>query len=305
MGGGGVRVRLASSGSEMESRIDRPVPRLSGRVDVDTVADLVIGAVQRGRRELGASSVSAIGIGMTGIPGLVDSPERLARTLQRALHAERVVVAGDSVTTHAGALNGDPGVVIAAGTGAIALGRGQDGVWKRSDGWGYLVGDEGSGAWIGRRGIAAGLRAWDGRRGGSELLLAALLTEFGDPATLVDRIYGDALAAHVLAGFARPVAAAANAGDAVAREIWADAGRRLGRTAVAAVTGEPLFSWGGRLFDVGDLLLLPFHQEVRRCVPDARFVPPQGGSARGAQLLAGKALEDALPSQPPFLFVYG
>ena len=57
----------------------------------------------------------------------------------------------------------EPGVVLIAGTGSIAYGVNHDGFAARAGGWGYVLGDEGSGYWIGRQALAAVVREADGR----------------------------------------------------------------------------------------------------------------------------------------------
>ena len=79
---------------------------------------------------------------------------------------------------HAGALDGEPGVVLIAGTGVVALAIGADGALRTADGWGPWLGDEGGGAWIGAAGLRTALRAHDGR-GRSTTLLDAARARFG------------------------------------------------------------------------------------------------------------------------------
>jgi N-acetylglucosamine kinase-like BadF-type ATPase len=83
--------------------------------------------------------------------------------LARRFATNSIVLASDITTSHAGALGGAPGVVVAAGTGAAALALDQEGRSAICDGWGYLLGDEGSGYAIGRAGLASALREHDGR----------------------------------------------------------------------------------------------------------------------------------------------
>src|SRR5438128_1339137 len=56
-----------------------------------------------------------------------------------------------------------PGIVIVSGTGSIAYGRNANGEAARAGGWGHMIGDEGSGYWIGREALTAVMRAADGR----------------------------------------------------------------------------------------------------------------------------------------------
>src|SRR5205085_1278058 len=69
-----------------------------------------------------------------------------------------------------------PGIVIIAGTGSIVYGRNQRGEAARAGGWGHLIGDEGSGYWIGREALAAVMRAEDGR--GPSTRMTADILEF-------------------------------------------------------------------------------------------------------------------------------
>src|SRR5690606_323040 len=139
--------------------------------------------------------------------------------------------------------------VVAAGTGAVAVGTDLRGTWRKADGWGHLLGDDGGGAWIGRAGLAAALRHHDGRPGGSAALLAALGRRYGGPAGLVDRIYTRPDRATLLARFVPDVAAAAAGGDPVAGGILDRAGELLAQTALAALppAAPRVVSYAGNL----------------------------------------------------------
>lgn len=255
--------------------------------------------------EIGATELDGLGIGMTGVPGLVDDSEELVRGLHEHLQIVIVVIAGDAVTTHCGALDGEAGAVVAAGTGVVTLGTDLDSVWHQVDGWGPTLGDEGSGAWIGQHGLQAALRFWDGRPGGSEALHARMQEQFGGPLDLVGIIHQAESPAYELASFTPAVAAAARTGDEVALAIWQEAGKRLGDAAVAAVNGLPaVVSWGGGLFNVGELLLDPFRAQVQRRLPGVELRIPVGSALDGALTLAQRAVDGALTSREPYLFVH-
>ena len=72
------------------------------------------------------------------------------------------VLAHDSTTSFLGALGDARGAVVASGTGVVTLAVGRDAI-ARVDGWGYIMGDAGSGYWIGREALDAVMRAFDGR----------------------------------------------------------------------------------------------------------------------------------------------
>ncbi|AYY12343.1 hypothetical protein EF847_06085 [Actinobacteria bacterium YIM 96077] len=301
VGGSGIRVRVDPGAREAQDR--EPPPRVNGKIDLGQLAPRIIDALDMAAP--GAAGFAGMAIGMTGLPGLVDDPRPLWDGMRARFYIGSLAVAGDALTTHVGALGFHPGVVVAAGTGVITLGTDLDGIWNQSDGWGYLLGDHGSGAWIGLMGLQAALRAHDGRPNGSSNLLDHLEARFGHPLELVGLVYESPSPAHHLASFAPSVAEAAHAGDPVARRIWTEAGQHLGETAIAAASGlKPVFSWGGGLFEAGDLLMEPFQRTIRASLPDARFEPPRGGSVAGALALARAAADGTLPASTPYLHAF-
>jgi N-acetylmuramic acid 6-phosphate etherase len=186
-------------------------------------------------RELGP--VDEVIVGAAGALAAPDAARALGDALLASLRAERVAVTSDAVIAHAGALNGEPGVVLIAGTGVVALAIGADGALRTADGWGPWLGDEGGGAWIGAAGLRAALRAHDGR-GPSTTLLDAARARFGAPETWPAQLTGAA----AFASFAPDVLAAE--GDAAALAIVSAAAEALAATARAAGDG-PLAMVGG------------------------------------------------------------
>jgi N-acetylglucosamine kinase-like BadF-type ATPase len=239
--------------------------------------------------------VKAVALGCAGAADLGDELRvHLPAALQAACGPATVVVASDMVTAFLGALAGSPGVTLSAGTGAVAFGGDLSGEWRRADGRGDLIGDLGGGAWLGRAGMTAALRASDGRRGGSPLLLRHLLAAYGDPAALIRELNARADRAAVLARFAPAVLEAARSGDRVAADIRAEACRHLADTALAArPTGlpspVPLAVVGG---------LPDHHPDFRAALlgaldPGFAVRPAAGSPVEGALRLAASA--DRLP----------
>jgi N-acetylglucosamine kinase-like BadF-type ATPase len=258
--------------------------------DGRTVATTSLPGLPRAGRDYGLlrtlwrSDLDLVAAGLTGFAGEIDA-------VASAVPAPRVLVTNDAVTAHLGALGGEPGVVVVAGTGAIALAVGADGAVARADGYGTRLGDDGSGYWIGRAGLTAALRAADGRPGGSPALLTRAAERFvpraAEPASraIVAAVYDSDDPVAVIASFARDVAEIALAGDAVARGIWDEAGRELARSAAAARERAGIdgpVSYAGGLFAAGELLLGPF----RSAIGDVRA--PLGDALAGAALLAGR-----------------
>lgn len=187
-------------------------------------------------RELGP--VDEVIVGAAGALTAPGAAHALGDALLASVPATRVTVTSDAVIAHAGALGGQPGVVLVVGTGVVALGIGADGALRTADGWGPWLGDEGGGAWIGAAGLRAALRASDGR-GPATTLLDAARARFGAPQAWPARLADAA----TMASFAPDVLAARD-DDAAARGIVSAAAEALAATARAAGDG-PITMVGG------------------------------------------------------------
>ena len=223
-------------------RFDAEGPGAAGLAAVDgaaTAERAILAVVRKLLQGAGLARAATIGVGAAGALSAPAGAQELAERLLVALPARRLAVTSDAVIAHAGALAGQPGVVLAVGTGAVAIGVGRDGAFTRVDGCGPWLGDDGSGAWLGLTGLRSVLRGEDGR-GPPTSLREAALTRFGAIADLPVLIGGDANPARQAARFAGDVIRAAASGDAIARDLLAQAVRALVTTARAAVARSGL-----------------------------------------------------------------
>lgn len=236
--------------------------------------------------------IEAITVGTTGMWGHVPALEDTAHILADRFGVRRLRVADDALTATLGALGDCEGVVVAAGTGVVGLGRGPLGL-HRVDGVGSMIGDQGSGWWIGRQGIIAALSAVDRRRGGSVALLARLEKELAPANEIPGRIAEAEDAVRIVAGFATSVAEAAREGDRVANSIWDRAGQYLADDVTAAASGagldDPAWCLVGQISQARDLLMDSLVARILETHPDAQEVQP------GGDPIAGTVLLDALP----------
>jgi N-acetylglucosamine kinase-like BadF-type ATPase len=256
--------------------------------------------------EAGVDRLATAVLGAAGFATLGDALRaELPGALARHLGVRRVALVADAVTAYTGALGPRPGAVIAAGTGLIAIGTDLTG-WRRADGWGHLLGDCGSGAWIGRAGLEAALRAHDGRDGGSARLLARAEEAFGPMPELPGRLYPRSDRAAVLASFAPQVAVCAP-DDPVAAGILRAAARHMAESAAAVcpASGEPLLALTGGLFKLGTPLLVPLERELAGRLPHARRVRAEGDPLHGCVRIATDLARDvlALPGDEKLLYV--
>jgi len=178
------------------------------------------------------ASLDVVAVGVAGALAAPAAADVLANALATAFRT-RAIVTSDIVTAHLGALGGGPGTALIAGTGAVALGIADDGTATLVDGAGPEVGDLGSGAWIGRAGICAALRARDGAGPATRLTLA-LDDLLGSTADVQRWVTDGGNVGGRLGAFAPAVLECAELGDSIAKAIAGDAVRMLTATAVAA-----------------------------------------------------------------------
>lgn len=126
----------------------------------------------------------------------------------------------DSVIAVRGALGPEDGVMAVLGTGSVYAGR-RDGRMLRAGGWGFVVGDQGSGARIGRALLEQTLLAHDGVVASSELTQAVMREYGGDPNRIV--AFGQTARPAGFARYAPLVFESADRGDAVAMSVVASA----------------------------------------------------------------------------------
>jgi glucosamine kinase len=188
------------------------------------------------RRALSAAGRLTGDVLVVGAAGAGREPER--DELRTAIRSENlttsVMVTTDIEIALAAAFADGPGIVVSAGTGSVAVGRDRAGKQYRIGGYGWQMGDEGSGYAIGRASLGAVSRAVDGRSPHtalSERLLAA--TRSGDFDDLVRWAAGASPAE--VAALAPHVLAVAADGDPLAQGIADYAARELSQLAICLV----------------------------------------------------------------------
>ncbi|MCM2392348.1 N-acetylglucosamine kinase [Streptomyces albipurpureus] len=307
-GGSGMRVALVDAAAPPDADAPpalvstNPVRTGSDGIDAAHLLEQLLPMARSLLSTVGGESLAAVAIGAAGMATIGGHLRaELPAALRGALKVRRLALASDAVTAYAGALGQRPGVVVAAGTGLVALGTDLTN-WRRADGWGHLLGDSGGGAWIGRTGLEAALRAYDGRRGGSTALLVAAESLFGAVEGLPAAIYPRADRPAVLASFAPHVARCAAEGDEVSAGILALAARHI---ADAAGTAYPAGATGresdgyevaltGGLLKLGDPLCVPLRAELSGQLPRVRQVSATGDPLAGSVLLASALSTDSL-----------
>jgi N-acetylglucosamine kinase-like BadF-type ATPase len=211
-----------------------------------------------------------------------------------------IFVVGDADIALYGATEGEPGLIVIAGTGSICCGINARGKTICAGGWGPIAGDEGAGAWIARRALRAIAHAADGR-GATTSLTGAACAYFhvSDPNDLSTAIYAPSITNERLAGFAKYVIEAAKSKDRVAREILSEGGHELGEAAGAVIRNLKLererfqVAYVGGVFKAaGELVLSSMRGEVERVAPKAFLAPPRFSPAVAAARMARERLNN-------------
>ncbi|MCX8562742.1 ATPase [Mycolicibacterium mucogenicum] len=270
---------------------------LAGSANISSV-----GVEEAGRQldvildRLSAKGIQAVCAGAAG----VETPAgeaRLRDLLAQRLPCARVRVVHDSQLILAAAGVRD-GIAVISGTGSVAFGRRGD-RQSRAGGWGYLLGDEGSGYWMAREAVRRSIARIDGGAPADRLgqqLAADCGLQF--PGQLLDHFYAQPDRRY-WAGRARVVFELASDGDRVSRQIIDEAGAALAELAVSV---------GTRLDFTGPVVLaggLAVHQPALQKVVRQRLTEQQFTDVRvlavdpvrGAVELAQRLLPDCDPDK--------
>jgi N-acetylglucosamine kinase-like BadF-type ATPase len=202
------------------------------------------------------------------------------------------IVVNDVVGAWATATAGRPGVGVISGTGSNVFGVGPRGETWRAGGWGHVLGDEGSGYWLGVQSIAAALRDRDGS--GAPTALSEAAIEFFGVATLEELaslVYSKPLTKGELAAFAIETSIFAEQGDAVALELYQRGAASLAAQAHAVIDATRLdghFPVGliGSAFKAGPVFVEPLRLAIAERAPGARVSVVALAPVGGALLLA-------------------
>ncbi len=299
--GGGSAVRVAVLAADLticgQSTGPTTNPSVVGR-------DAARRTIQAAMREaLGASAllpgqIAAVGIGVAGA-AMTHAEDWLRAVVAEVTPQARVVPSADYEIALVGAHGERRGVLVLAGTGSLAYGVNAAGESALVGGWGYLLGDEGGGFWIGLEGLRAAVRGVEGR--GPATALSGLLLEalrLGAPRELIGWLYhGEAARTREIAALAPLVFAQAEAGDSVAVQIVNRAADELA-AAARAVTRQlgmdrPRIAFAGGLLSAETPLRRALCAALELpTVPEPRHPPVVGAALLALAALGADAWEE-------------
>lgn len=262
------------------------------------VLDSLVEATSKALTESGTlrEQIICVSAGMAGVDydktGAAEMEEMF-----REIGFTRLLITGDMVIAHAGALAGHPGVLALAGTGSCILGIGSDGERVKVGGWGPVYGDEGSAYRIGQTALRVAARSYDGR-GPQTALVESLLNvlKLNNFSETLERVYVGKMEPRQIAALSRVAYEAAESGDEPAREIFIQAGEDLAGAVAAAASrlnlgrAELFVSYQGSVFEACDLVRARFREVLKQTFPSVIITPPQFEPVVGALLLACESI---------------
>jgi glucosamine kinase len=266
--------------------------------EAERSADIIAGVV---RDALAASDMTHVTpkvlcVGVAGV-GREAERDQLWQALMSREVADEIVVHADATVALDDAFGDGPGILVIAGTGSVGFGRGPTGAFARCGGWGPAFGDEGSGAWIGRRALSIVAAATDGREPETSLT-GAILT--AAQVNHVEELIG--WAAHAtpatLATLAPVVMSVADSGDLRANALLSLAVEELAlhvRTLARALFVDERatcpVAFSGGLLSRGRTLRKRLVHRLKSAAPGAQIreddVVPARGAVRGALRFLG------------------
>ncbi|HRP02740.1 MAG TPA: BadF/BadG/BcrA/BcrD ATPase family protein [Candidatus Kapabacteria bacterium] len=301
--GGGTHTRGAIyKGNNLIAQMKSGTTRI-GAVGVGESSERTLNVIMElcKKAEVEASEIDAVVVGVAGV-WLEEEKKRSQNLIRTLARGQKVVLNDLMVTSDAeialqGALGDDNGVIIIVGTGSISLGKfGNDII--RCGGWGIELDDEGSGAWIGREGLTAVVRAIDGR--GETTVLIDKLSELyptinlEEPRTIVKAYAERAFEYQMLTPY---IMQAAENNDAVCLEIIQRAAKRLVELpkAIKKKTAKKSINIAllGGIIEANTLLKNILEDEIKK-IEGLELIEPKGTPIDGAIYLAGKMIEQEI-----------
>lgn len=304
-GGSKTRIIVATSdGETLAEIVGAGAAMTPGNADycADVIAALVMSALANAEQSETVPRALYAGVAGTGREA---EQMALQDALSRREIAEEVAVETDASIALADAFGDRSGVLLIAGTGSIAVGRSPTGMSARCGGWGITFGDEGSGAWIGRRALSVVAASHDGREP-ETALTGAILT--AAQVNEVEQLIPWAIAAdnETLAALAPSVLAMAMQDDVRANSIVDMAVEEL--VLHVRALAKRLFvddraafdlALAGGLLHKGSLIRKRLERRLRAAVPGVTVHAEDVDGARGAVKLALRMTYGTEHPRPP------
>ncbi|MCW4049842.1 MAG: hypothetical protein NWE89_08910 [Candidatus Bathyarchaeota archaeon] len=258
-------------------------------IGMDAALENITQAVDEAKSEADVKSFKASRLGLAGGARSVLGDRMVERLPEN--YGDTGIIS-DTESALAGSTGCRPGVVVIAGTGSNVYGKNAQGEEAKAGGWGWRLGDEGSGYTIGKNAIIAALEYHDGR-GPYTTLKESILRylEIKDIEEIIDWTYDSGREPRHFASLVPLVKEAEKSGDKVAAKIMMEVGAQLGGIAQVVVrrlglTGAFPVAYVGGVFKQPLSYNVAFEEKVRQVAPDCQIIEPLFSPTVGSALLA-------------------
>ena len=274
LGQSGARVRIDGRDSQFN------LPKNS--------AEPIVHTLRRIFQQIPPQKFETVYLSLTGLQGTVPDIAPYGDLCHEFFSANRVAVMDDGIAAYDGAIGSRDGVVLTLGGGIVAIAS-NHGRFAHADGKGPIFGDFGGGFWLGKYGLSRAISTQDGRDDATDLvtLLDAELRSYRE---LADTTGTDA--ALLCIKSAKTIIQGAESGVANAVQILNEAALHLSRTINSAwLKTNPAANDQIHISYLGGLSQSKFYSDlistqVKRLLPSATFVPPEGNHLDGAPRVA-------------------
>jgi N-acetylglucosamine kinase-like BadF-type ATPase len=257
--------------------------------NLETLLNSALNAAGLQKKDLAAGCLGSAGLGRPGeaaiFRGFFDALLRPGFPVTLCTDGEILLCGG---------LRGIEGYCLIAGTGSLALGRSAAGRLVRVGGHGYMLGDEGAAAWIGKTAIARILRSEEGRDVETAMLGDILAScKLAESTDLIRYVHHEADKA-AIAALAPVVTAAARKGDPLSLDILHIGAAELALLVKSVLARSPWITrrelvLAGGVIEHDEILGGALRNILAGDFPDLVLCEPQGTALEGACILAREA----------------
>jgi N-acetylglucosamine kinase-like BadF-type ATPase len=241
--------------------------------------------------QLTMEEIAVLCIGTAGVDRPSDK-SIMAEIIKNTGFMGKAIITNDAETALYGGVGGDEGVILISGTGSICYGRNSSGEKKRAGGWGHIIGDEGSGYYIGINAINRIAKGYDGieeKTIMTDLILEHLKLE--NPSSLIDFVYRSGAGKSEIASLAKLVDEAYKQGDSLAEEILLKSAFELFLSAKAVIDylnlnrKEASLAVNGSVIEKNECVSSEFKRLMKKNYPLIKVTNMKNDAAWGAVLM--------------------
>ena len=267
-------------------------------IGVERASTNVVSLVKKCSVKLNSPEFEIIVIGAAGA-GRKEDAEKLRKILAIKLKAKKIVansikVIGDHEIALKAAFPNSPGCILIAGTGSIIYGKDSKNKIHRIGGFGKMIGDEGSGHSIGRKGLQAVSKHFDGRNKNTKILeLLDKKHRINSSDELIKKVYKENFD---VASVAEIVLTAAAKKDRTALRILDEESDELIDHIKAILQKMRMkkikISIAGSLLTNKNVYSNMLKKKIKDSLPSVKIVKPKFSPVEGAILIAKEMLSD-------------